>query len=276
MKFCPSCGGEVHDQAVICVHCGVSLAANVVSDKRYCSSCGAECHKDAVICVGCGQLLEKKPVSGSAAVAEGIKKAGSGKVVWVIALILCGIGAISLLANFIRMISRGEDFIYILTAFLSLISSGLIVGGFIVRKSSPLPGIGYIISAATTALSTIVSMVDYGFTFGLFMSLVSVIQIALVARLYLDKNNAVRQKWLIPVVMCVAITVITIVGNLIDGAYDSFSGYYYTYSYFDSELFITDLLSKIGGVLGVVVTCLNAKYNWNRPEQEIPANTIYQ
>ena len=60
---CPYCGSEIHDQAVLCVHCGKQLssqfAQNVPKETKTCPNCGSECYKDAVICVKCGTAFTK-------------------------------------------------------------------------------------------------------------------------------------------------------------------------------------------------------------------------
>ena len=48
--FCRNCGSEMHEEAVVCVKCGVPKG----SGNKFCDKCGAESHPDAVVCINCG------------------------------------------------------------------------------------------------------------------------------------------------------------------------------------------------------------------------------
>ena len=48
--YCRNCGNEMHDEAVICVKCGVPVGKG----NSYCAHCGAEVAPEAVICPVCG------------------------------------------------------------------------------------------------------------------------------------------------------------------------------------------------------------------------------
>ena len=66
--YCRSCGKEVAENAVVCVHCG----AKPLKGTSFCQNCGAETDKAAEICVKCGVRLAKT---------------GAGKD-WLVALLL--------------------------------------------------------------------------------------------------------------------------------------------------------------------------------------------
>lgn len=59
--YCCHCGKEIHDEAVVCVHCGhnVDLRPRIVEPinikvKKYCQYCGNEVNDNAEICLKCG------------------------------------------------------------------------------------------------------------------------------------------------------------------------------------------------------------------------------
>ena len=62
--YCKNCGGQIPDQAVVCVRCGVQTDAyyeqprqsfsDGESPDRYCRNCGNEIPARAVVCVRCG------------------------------------------------------------------------------------------------------------------------------------------------------------------------------------------------------------------------------
>ena len=128
--FCRNCGNEMHDEAVVCVKCGVPAGKGNV----YCPNCGKEVHPEAVICVACGVAL----VAPEAPVAPKSKKsklaAGllglflgtlgvhnfylgyTGKAVaqLLITVLTCGIGAIatsiwSLVESIYILIGKTKD-----------------------------------------------------------------------------------------------------------------------------------------------------------------------
>ena len=55
--FCRKCGKEIHNQAVICVHCGCETNGQRTSDDKYCKICGAEITETTEVCMGCGCKL---------------------------------------------------------------------------------------------------------------------------------------------------------------------------------------------------------------------------
>ena len=48
--YCRNCGNEMHNEAVVCVKCGVPAGKG----NSYCSNCGAEVAAEAVMCPVCG------------------------------------------------------------------------------------------------------------------------------------------------------------------------------------------------------------------------------
>ena len=68
--FCRNCGNEMHDEAVVCVKCGVPAGKG----NAYCPNCGKDVHPEAVICVACGASL----VAPEAPVAQKSKKSKLG------------------------------------------------------------------------------------------------------------------------------------------------------------------------------------------------------
>ncbi len=62
--YCRNCGNEMHNEAVVCVKCGVPVGKG----NTYCPNCGVQTHPDAVVCVNCGVGLahaDNKPAVGS-------------------------------------------------------------------------------------------------------------------------------------------------------------------------------------------------------------------
>ena len=70
MAFCNHCGKEILDSAVVCVHCGCSVApngnANATPNQstepkktKYCRQCGSASVENAVVCVHCGCAVEE-------------------------------------------------------------------------------------------------------------------------------------------------------------------------------------------------------------------------
>lgn len=62
--YCKNCGGQVNDNAAVCLHCGVKVG----SGSKFCPVCGAQPDPMAVVCVACGAPLNQHGVQG----AEGI------------------------------------------------------------------------------------------------------------------------------------------------------------------------------------------------------------
>lgn len=54
--FCRSCGKELSDNAVVCVHCG----AKPLAGSSFCQNCGATTDSAAEVCIKCGVRLAKK------------------------------------------------------------------------------------------------------------------------------------------------------------------------------------------------------------------------
>ena len=55
--YCRKCGKEIHDEAVICVHCGCDTMGERTAEDKYCKICGKEITEDDMICMGCGCKL---------------------------------------------------------------------------------------------------------------------------------------------------------------------------------------------------------------------------
>ena len=72
---CRNCGSDVHEQAVMCVKCGVPPA----DGSKFCQTCGEETNPNADVCVKCGVKLAS--ISGG----------GEGKD-WMTTLILSILG----------------------------------------------------------------------------------------------------------------------------------------------------------------------------------------
>ena len=146
MKICPFCGAEIHEQAVMCVHCNATLeqppAASAKSDVNLCPNCGNECIKEAIICVKCGQSLEKKPQPKNNSVAGDKKSSNAGKVVAIIAIISGLVGVIGNVANLISSITYSFDVATVIFNLIYLAGSALVFAGFIIRKNSILPAPG--------------------------------------------------------------------------------------------------------------------------------------
>jgi len=51
--FCRNCGEEVDNNAVVCVHCGLSPR----TEKKYCSNCGVDTDPNQTVCTKCGVAL---------------------------------------------------------------------------------------------------------------------------------------------------------------------------------------------------------------------------
>lgn len=55
--YCRNCGNEMHNEAVVCVKCGVPTGKG----NSFCPNCGAETSAEAVICPTCGVALGVAP-----------------------------------------------------------------------------------------------------------------------------------------------------------------------------------------------------------------------
>lgn len=51
--FCRHCGGQILDNAAVCVHCGVAVGTGL----NYCPNCGAQTMQGAAVCLNCGVSL---------------------------------------------------------------------------------------------------------------------------------------------------------------------------------------------------------------------------
>ena len=63
MKYCPYCGKQLLNEAVLCVGCGCNVrhvrGLATSQTTKFCNYCGVETLKDAVVCPKCGCLLAK-------------------------------------------------------------------------------------------------------------------------------------------------------------------------------------------------------------------------
>lgn len=68
--YCRNCGNEMHNEAVVCVKCGVPAGKGT----SYCPHCGAEVNPEAVMCVACGtKFAEPEPeMSDKSKLAAGL------------------------------------------------------------------------------------------------------------------------------------------------------------------------------------------------------------
>lgn len=57
--YCRNCGSEMHNEAVVCVKCGVPAGKG----NNYCNNCGSEVNPEAVFCVNCGVSLSSPETS---------------------------------------------------------------------------------------------------------------------------------------------------------------------------------------------------------------------
>ena len=62
--YCRNCGNEMHNDAVVCVKCGVPTGKG----NNYCPNCGVQTNPEAVVCVNCGvgfAPVEEKPAANA-------------------------------------------------------------------------------------------------------------------------------------------------------------------------------------------------------------------
>ena len=52
--YCRNCGNEMHDEAVVCVKCGVPVGKG----NKFCNHCGIETSPEAAVCVQCGVAFQ--------------------------------------------------------------------------------------------------------------------------------------------------------------------------------------------------------------------------
>ena len=267
MKICPFCGAEVHEMAVMCVHCKAMLNAAPtmpnVSDANICPNCGNECIKEAIICVRCGQSLEKNktPVNNQPVAKK--KRDGIDKTVGVGAICFAIIGIISGISSLFSVFSYGYE-LTIITTLISFIGSICVCMGFIIRKNNVLPGIGYIITMLSSVLGFVLGRIVFARTMtliSLVIITIAIVQNVLMATLYFNKKPDGRKLWFVPVILAAVIMIINVIANFADGYY--YSGYYYTL--FVWQIFVKDILMRIGTVVGILLACANAKLNWHKP-----------
>ncbi len=68
MKYCVKCGSELRDEAVMCPHCGTTVAGRgeqLYKNTKDCEYCGAEVLKESVVCPKCGCPLKSNTVQPS-------------------------------------------------------------------------------------------------------------------------------------------------------------------------------------------------------------------
>ncbi len=58
--FCKNCGHQHHDQAVVCLNCGVAIGIG----ENFCSNCGMQTFPNAYVCTHCGVPLSQPIVVG--------------------------------------------------------------------------------------------------------------------------------------------------------------------------------------------------------------------
>ena len=263
MKTCHSCGAELHEQAVLCIHCGASQevipVVDVVNNVNTCPYCGYGCHKDAIICVNCGKSLVRKENN----VASKHQISGKGKkAISVIAIILF---VSQTLANLLQIEKQIEQLTYgymetFIPYIITVISYILILIGFIIRKNNKLPGIGFLLSVVSVGFSLVSCLADFGFVIedGLLAAgyVLSIARNIIIATMYFSKNEAVRKIWFIPVFIVVLRCVISV-----------FFEYFDSY-YFGAADVMMIVVSYIYTLLTTIFACLNAKMNWTSSKIE--------
>ena len=117
--FCRNCGKEMNDNQAICLNCGVKTGEG----SAFCSNCGGAVAPGAEVCMNCGVAIKKAGVAGGidkdnkivmALVCfflggigihnfmMGETKKGIVKIVGTV--VLCGIGGILALIDFIKIL----------------------------------------------------------------------------------------------------------------------------------------------------------------------------
>ena len=117
--FCRNCGKEMNDNQAICLNCGVKTGEG----SAFCSNCGGAVAPGAEVCMNCGVAIKKAGVAGGidkdnkivmALVCFflgglgihnfmlGETKKGIVKIVGTV--VLCGIGGILALIDFIKIL----------------------------------------------------------------------------------------------------------------------------------------------------------------------------
>ncbi len=242
-KICTNCGNPCNKNAVICVKCGQSLTASAPasSDTIFCTNCGNSCNKNAVICVKCGQTLTS---SNSKATTKAKTNVDLAKVISILSIVLCAIGVLSVTISTISSFSY--SWYNPVPSLISIAGSVFVLVGFIKGKCNKLPGIGYILSV----LSSIVSLIVYENDIT-FVLILSIIQTLMMAALFIGKNE-IRKFWYAPIAVYGLIVIIGFISNI---------------SYGNFGYAISGAATMLGGVFGAAVSCLNAKLNWNNPNE---------
>jgi len=114
--YCKSCGEEINANQAICVKCGVKVGEG----SAYCANCGSTMNPGASVCVNCGFGVKKaNNLGGQDKVTMalicfflgciGIHNFMMGEtkkgVVKIIATLLCGLGYILVLIDFIKILT---------------------------------------------------------------------------------------------------------------------------------------------------------------------------
>lgn len=58
--FCKNCGHQHHDQAAVCLNCGVAVGTG----ENFCPNCGIQVMPGAHICIHCGVALSQPVIVG--------------------------------------------------------------------------------------------------------------------------------------------------------------------------------------------------------------------
>lgn len=82
--YCKNCGKQIDNNAVVCVHCGVSTDSQAAT---YCRNCGKPINPNAAICTSCGAATGNT----SAVKSGGNKDVSIGFVVMSVLLFIFGI-----------------------------------------------------------------------------------------------------------------------------------------------------------------------------------------
>lgn len=242
MKNCPYCNTEILDEAVFCVHCSTALGGDSVKsapNANVCPQCGNECDKNAVICVKCGYSFKSQGKTGDK------KTVSKNKLISIIAIALCALGTI---INVVNLFQQSFKF----SSFFAVVASVIVLAGLILGKKNKLPVIGY---AVSVLVNVVTMFMNDNITL---INIASVIPFLPLLLLYTGKKPY-EKYWLAPVIMSGAIAVIGIIMNLLDSVY-TYDGYYS--DWFMWDLFLIDVGTKIGLVLGFMLESYNAKLNW--------------
>ena len=279
MITCENCGHQLADTALFCSNCGAKIPTpssesepysapisesnpvyeqtpspvsaplpepnTLPSDRKLCPICDNECYIEAPVCPYCGKEFPAPVVNDNGNNGNNDEPSSkTGKIVSVIAIVLCALSVFTTASNIISYRN------FTLISLLSLAASIVVLVGLIKRKNNKLPAIGYGISAVNNLLSIFI------FRGSLSIALIlSVVQLILTAALYLG-NEKIRKIWYAPIAISVLATFVSAIPAL-NGV---------------GEIIVA-ITTAIGSALGVLVTCLNAKYNWHAPENNSENNS---